>query len=66
MIMAVHHLNPKVPEDVAFADSRVRGETIAAEDVLHDMEPYLSTVPTRREWEEWEKPYSEHGRWLPR
>ncbi len=37
MIMAVHHLNPKVPEDVAFADSRVRGETIAAEDVLHDM-----------------------------
>ncbi|MEG0157621.1 MAG: urease subunit alpha, partial [Anaerovoracaceae bacterium] len=37
MIMAVHHLNPKVPEDVAFADSRVRNETIAAEDVLHDM-----------------------------
>lgn len=37
MIMAVHHLNPKVPEDVAFADSRIRGETIAAEDVLHDM-----------------------------
>lgn len=37
MIMAVHHLNPKVPEDVAFADSRIRAETIAAEDVLHDM-----------------------------
>ncbi len=37
MIMAVHNLNPKVPEDVAFADSRIRGETIAAEDVLHDM-----------------------------
>lgn len=37
MIMSAHHLNPKVPEDVAFADSRIRGETIAAEDVLHDM-----------------------------
>ena len=37
MIMTVHGLNPKVPEDIAFADSRVRGETIAAEDVLHDM-----------------------------
>jgi urease subunit alpha len=37
MIMIAHHLNPRVPEDVAFADSRIRGETIAAEDVLHDM-----------------------------
>lgn len=37
MIMSAHHLNPKVPEDVAFADSRIRGETIAAEDILHDM-----------------------------
>lgn len=37
MIMTCHHLNPNVPEDVAFADSRIRGETIAAEDVLHDM-----------------------------
>jgi len=37
MIMAAHALNPKVPEDVAFADSRIRGETIAAEDILHDM-----------------------------
>lgn len=37
MIMVCHHLNPAVPEDVAFADSRVRQETIAAEDVLHDM-----------------------------
>lgn len=37
MIMVCHHLNPDLPEDVAFADSRVRGETIAAEDVLHDM-----------------------------
>ncbi|MCH4172459.1 MAG: urease subunit alpha [Lactobacillus sp.] len=37
MLMATHHLNPDVPEDVAFADSRIREETIAAEDVLQDM-----------------------------
>ena len=37
MLMVCHHLNPKIPEDVAFADSRIRPETIAAEDVLHDM-----------------------------
>ena len=37
MIMVCHHLNPDLPEDVAFADSRIRRETIAAEDVLHDM-----------------------------
>ena len=37
MLMVCHHLNPAVPEDVAFADSRIRAETIAAEDVLHDM-----------------------------
>jgi len=34
--MVCHHLNPSVPEDVSFAESRIRGETIAAEDVLHD------------------------------
>jgi urease subunit alpha len=37
MIMVCHHLNPAVPEDVAFAESRVRAQTIAAEDVLHDL-----------------------------
>ena len=37
MVMVCHHLNPDVPEDVSFAESRVRSETIAAEDVLHDM-----------------------------
>jgi urease subunit alpha len=36
MMMVCHHLNPSVPEDVSFAESRIRGETIAAEDVLHD------------------------------
>jgi urease subunit alpha len=37
MLMVCHHLDPNVPEDVAFADSRIRPETIAAEDILHDM-----------------------------
>ena len=37
MLMVCHHLDRSIPEDVAFAESRIRGETIAAEDVLHDM-----------------------------
>jgi len=37
MLMVCHHLDPKVPEDVAFAESRIRAETIAAEDILHDL-----------------------------
>jgi len=37
MLMVCHHLDKTVPEDVAFADSRIRPETIAAEDILHDM-----------------------------
>ncbi len=37
MLMVCHHLSPKIPEDVAFAESRIRRETIAAEDVLHDL-----------------------------
>ncbi len=37
MLMVCHHLDSKIPEDVAFADSRIRPETIAAEDVLHDL-----------------------------
>ncbi|GAA4745669.1 urease subunit alpha [Nocardioides endophyticus] len=36
MLMVCHHLNPRVPEDLAFAESRIRATTIAAEDVLHD------------------------------
>jgi urease subunit alpha len=36
MLMVCHHLSPKIPEDVAFAESRIRKETIAAEDILHD------------------------------
>jgi urease subunit alpha len=37
MLMVCHHLSPAIPEDVAFAESRIRAETIAAEDVLHDL-----------------------------
>ncbi len=37
MLMVCHHLDKRVPEDIAFADSRIRPETIAAEDILHDM-----------------------------
>ena len=37
MLMVCHHLNPQVPKDVAFAESRIRPETIAAEDILHDL-----------------------------
>ncbi len=37
MLMVCHHLNPAVPEDVAFAESRIRASTIAAEDILHDI-----------------------------
>ena len=37
MLMVCHHLDPKIPEDVAFAESRIRRETIAAEDILHDI-----------------------------
>ncbi|WP_148239520.1 urease subunit alpha [Ruania zhangjianzhongii] len=37
MLMVCHHLNPSVPEDLAFAESRIRASTIAAEDILHDL-----------------------------
>ncbi|HYG90256.1 MAG TPA: urease subunit alpha [Azospirillum sp.] len=37
MLMVCHHLSPRIPEDIAFAESRIRRETIAAEDILHDL-----------------------------
>ncbi len=43
MLMVCHHLNPSVPEDIAFADSRIRSETIAAEDILQDMGVFSMT-----------------------
>lgn len=43
MVMVAHNLNPSVPEDIAFADSRIRNETIAAEDILQDMGVFSMT-----------------------
>ncbi len=37
MLMVCHHLSPRIPEDIAFAESRIRKETVAAEDILHDL-----------------------------
>lgn len=37
MLMVCHHLDRSIPEDIAFAESRIRAETVAAEDVLHDL-----------------------------
>src|SRR4029077_1525839 len=37
MVMVTHHLDPRIPEDLALAESRIRKETIAAEDILHDL-----------------------------
>ncbi len=37
MLMVTHHLDRRIPEDIAFAESRIRKETIAAEDILHDL-----------------------------
>src|SRR5690625_7793065 len=43
MVMVAHNLNPSVPEDIAFADSRIRNESIAAEDILQDMGVFSMT-----------------------
>ncbi|WP_144967105.1 urease subunit alpha [Pseudomonas sp. DE0010] len=43
MLMVCHHLDPSIAEDVAFAESRIRRETIAAEDILHDMGAFAMT-----------------------
>lgn len=43
MLMVCHHLDPDIAEDVAFAESRIRRETIAAEDVLHDIGAFSLT-----------------------
>ena len=52
MLMVCHHLDPRIPEDVAFADSRIRAETIAAEDILHDMGAFSIMSSIRRRWAE--------------
>jgi urease subunit alpha len=50
MLMVCHHLSPSIPEDVAFAESRIRKETIAAEDILHDMGAFSIISSTARPW----------------
>ena len=49
MLMVCHHLSPNIPEDVAFADSRIRKETIAAEDILHDKGAFSEVIT--RTWQ---------------
>ena len=44
MLMVCHHLDPGIAEDVAFAESRIRRETIAAEDILHDLWRFLDDL----------------------
>ena len=50
MLMVCHHLDQTIPEDVAFAESRIRKETIAAEDILHDLGACRSSRRTAKRW----------------
>ena len=50
MLMVCHHLNPAVPEDLAFAESRIRATTIAAEDICTTWARSRSPLPTPRPW----------------
>jgi urease subunit alpha len=51
MLMVCHHLDPSIPEDLAFAESRIRRETIAAEDILHDLGALSMISSTARRWD---------------
>jgi urease subunit alpha len=76
MLMVCHHLSPSIPEDVAFAESRIRRETIAAEDILHDLGAFsmiasdsqamgrVGEVITRT-WQTAHKMKVQRGTWLP-
>ena len=50
MLMVCHHLDPAIAEDIAFAESRIRRETIAAEDILHDLGVFDDVVRFARRW----------------
>jgi urease subunit alpha len=50
MLMVCHHLDAAIAEDLAFAESRIRRETIAAEDVLHDLGAISMFSSDRRRW----------------
>ena len=62
MLMVCHHLDSKIPEDVAFAESRIRPQTIAAEDILHDRGAISIMSSTAKRWAAWAKSSSAHGR----
>ena len=62
MLMVCHHLDPAIPEDVAFADSRIRKETIAAEDILHDLGAFSIISPTPRPWAASARSYAVPGK----
>ena len=63
MLMVCHHLNPAVPEDFAFADSRIRKETIAAENILQDMGVFsVGHSDAGKQWDELEKLFYAHGK----
>ena len=53
MLMVCHHLDPSISEDIAFAESRIRKETIAAEDILHDLGAFSIISSTVRRWAAW-------------
>ncbi len=63
MLMVCHHLKPQVPEDLAFAESRIRATTIAAEDVLRDLGRGRSRPPMRRRWVGSVRSSPAPGRW---
>jgi urease subunit alpha len=62
MLMVCHHLDKAIPEDVAFAESRIRKETIAAEDILHDMGAFSVMASDSRPWAVWGRSSSAPGR----
>ncbi len=62
MLMVCHHLDPSIAEDLAFAESRIRKETIAAEDILHDIGALSMMSSDCRRWAGSAKSSSAPGR----
>ena len=62
MLMVCHHLDSKIPEDIAFAESRIRPSTIVAEDILHDRGAFRSWLAIAKRWVEWERFFVALGR----
>ena len=62
MLCVCHHLDKSIPEDIAFAESRIRTETIAAEDILHDMGAISIISSDSQAMGRMEKSFAGHGR----